>query len=77
MIDKEKAISIATKRLQQIYAEPKLWKASHYASLEEFGSGVPGWRIWFHVEDPDFGEYDRPVEVSDLTEEARLRRILL
>lgn len=77
MIDKEAAISIATKRLQIIYPEPKLLNASHQESLEEFDVGVSGWRIWFQVKDPDFGDYDRPVEVSDSTEEARLVKILL
>jgi hypothetical protein len=77
MIDKEAAVEIATKRLQQVYPAPKYLRASHSDSLEEFEGGATGWRVWFHVKDSDFGDYDRPVEVCDVTKEARLVKILL
>lgn len=76
MIEKEKAIEIAKKRLQQVYPAPQFLRASHSDSLEEFDDAT-GWRVWFHVEDSDFGDYDRPVEVCDATLEARLVKILL
>lgn len=77
MFDKETAEAIATKRLRQVYPTPTYLLASHTDALEEFDDGGTGWRVWFHVEDSDFGDYDRPVEVCDLTQEARLVRILL
>jgi hypothetical protein len=77
VIDKEVAIAIATQRLKQVYPTPRFLRASHSDSLEEFEAGGTGWRVWFHVEDPDFGDYDRPVEVCDVSKEARLVRILL
>ncbi len=77
MLEKEKAIAIATKRLQIVYEAPELLKATHTSSLKEFDDGQSGWRVWFHVKDSEFGAYDRPVEVCDETKGARLVRILL
>ena len=77
MVDKETAIEIATKRLQLVYPHPQFLRASRSDSLEEFEGGDSGWRIWFHVEDSDFGDFERPVEVCDTTREARLVKLLL
>lgn len=77
MIDQQKAIEIAIGRLPRKYETPVLLRAVRSDSLEEFGDDVSGWRIWFRLKDQDFGTYDRPVEVSDSTEEAKLVKIML
>ncbi len=77
MIDQQEAITIAKKRLQRVCDSCELLKVSHSDNLEEFEEGISGWRVWFRVEDRDFGTYDRPVEVSDVTREARLVKILM
>jgi len=77
MINQEEAITIARQRLRCVYDACELLKATHSNELEEFEGNSSGWRVWFRVEDKDFGTYDRPVEVSDSTREARLVKILM
>jgi hypothetical protein len=77
MISQQDAITIARERLRSVYPDCELLKATYSDALEEFDSEISGWRVWFRVKDEDFGTYDRPVEVSDDTHEARLVKIMM
>ncbi|EAQ77969.1 hypothetical protein DSM3645_26149 [Blastopirellula marina DSM 3645] len=77
MITKDNAIAIATVHLPKKYEKPQFLQAVYSDSLEEFGQGVSGWRVWFRLVDSDFGTYDRPVEVCESTGKAKLVKVML
>lgn len=75
-IDKPTAIERATRSLDTICRDAVLVSADETDNLREFG-GRRGWRIYFRIDDKDFGPFDRPIEVDGETGEAKIVEILL
>ncbi|MBL9083660.1 MAG: hypothetical protein JNK76_17725 [Planctomycetales bacterium] len=75
-IDKDTAIERATESIRVIDPHALFVSANETDKLREF-KGRRGWRIYFHIDDKDFGPYDRPIEVDGETGEAKVVEILL